>query len=126
MQELLQGLLDLLQPAPDSASHTEAQVAPEQSSSAVEQDALRSQLQSLGAAVTAVAVKCVCNNPSCSNIAGASDVGLVSGRSCVCAGCLTARYCSSRCHTEAWKQHKPACRALAAVATAAAAAGSSS
>jgi hypothetical protein len=38
----------------------------------------------------------------------------VGGRSCICAGCRTARYCSRDCQRQHWKQHKPGCKALAA------------
>lgn len=27
-----------------------------------------------------------------------------------CGGCLCARYCSERCHTEDWRNHKPYCQ----------------
>jgi hypothetical protein len=109
MQDLLQGLLALLHPAQDNTSNIDAR-ASEQSSSA----AAASQLQSVGRALTSVAVRCVCNNPTCSNADGRSEMGLVSGHSCICAGCRTARYCGRICQRQAWKQHKPVCKALAA------------
>lgn len=69
---------------------------------------LQAQLQSAGEAFTSVAVSCLCNNPSCANVTGMSEQGLVSGRSCVCSGCRTARYCGRLCQRQHWKHHKPA------------------
>jgi hypothetical protein len=88
--------------------------------------ALVRQLQVVGGLLTSIAVPHFCNNPACGNASGPTDVRLVSGRSCMCAGCLTARYCGRDCQRAAWKQHKPVCKALAAAAAdvAAAAAGS--
>jgi len=83
--------------------------------------ALVQQLQVTGRALAGLAVPTLCCNPSCSNITGPSDLQLVSGRSCLCGGCRTARYCSRACQKAAWKQHKPACSALAAAAAKAAA-----
>jgi hypothetical protein len=82
------------------------------------------QLQETGVLLSSIAVPHFCNNPGCDNLAGPSDVQLVSGRSCLCAGCLTARYYCSRscCQKQHWKQHKPVCKALAAATAAAAAA----
>lgn len=79
------------------------------------------QLQAAGSGCAALATPIFCNNPACDNLAGPSDVALVSGLSCVCGGCLTARYCSRACQRVHWKQHahKPVCKALAAAAAAA-------
>jgi len=85
--------------------------------------ALVQQLQVTGRALAGLAVPTMCCNPCCSNIAGPSDLQLVSGRSCLCGGCRTARYCSRVCQKAAWKQHKPACSALAAAAATAAVTG---
>jgi hypothetical protein len=74
------------------------------------------QLQVVGAAFTSLAVPSFYNNPSCSNISGPTEVHLVSGQSCICAGCCTARYCGRACQRQHWKQHKPVCKALAAAA----------
>jgi hypothetical protein len=57
-----------------------------------------------------------CNNPNCVNLSGPREVQLVSGRSCVCAGCRVARYCGRACQREVWKLHKPVCKSLAAIA----------
>jgi len=78
--------------------------------------ALVQQLQVTGSALAGLAVPTMCCNPSCSNITGPLDLQLVSGRSCLCGGCRTARYCSRACQKAAWKLHKPACSALAAAA----------
>jgi hypothetical protein len=83
--------------------------------------ALVQQLQAIGAMLSNIPVPHFCNNPACGNISGPTEVQLVSGRSCVCAGCRMGRYCGRDCQRAAWKQHKPVCKALAAaVATRAA------
>jgi hypothetical protein len=79
-------------------------------------------LRAVGAAAAVIPVPDFCNNSSCVNVCGPSEVLLVSGRSCICAGCRTARYCGRGCQRQAWKQHKPVCKALAAAAAGAAAA----
>jgi hypothetical protein len=87
--------------------------------------ALVQQLQATGAMLGSIAVPHFCNNPACANLSGPTDVRLVSGRSCICAGCRIARYCGRTCQRAAWKQHKPVCKELAAAAaTAATAEGS--
>jgi hypothetical protein len=83
--------------------------------------ALVQQLQATGSMLCNIAVPHFCNNPACANISGFTEVQLVSGRSCVCAGCRTARYCGRDCQRVAWQQHKPVCKALAAAAGATAA-----
>jgi hypothetical protein len=72
------------------------------------------QLRAAGAALTCLPTHMTCNNPSCSNVAGPSELQLVTGSSSQCGGCRTARYCSRTCQLEHWKRHKPACKALAA------------
>jgi hypothetical protein len=76
------------------------------------------QLQAALSGLFTFAVPCLCNNPCCSNLAGLTELGLVSGRSCVCGGCRVARYCGRECQRAVWKQHKPVCAALAAAAAA--------
>jgi hypothetical protein len=77
--------------------------------------ALVRQLQATGFMLCNIAVPHFCNNTACGNINRSTEVQLVSGRSCICAGCRTARYCGRDCQRAAWKQHKPVCQALAAV-----------
>jgi hypothetical protein len=80
--------------------------------------ALVQQLQATGVMLSSVAVPHFCNNPACVNISGLTELQQVSGRSCICAGCRTARYCGRDCQRQAWRQHKPVCKALAAAAAA--------
>jgi len=50
------------------------------------------QLQEVGTALcNALPVPWLCNNPGCTNMAGASELQLIGGRSCVCGGCRVAR-----------------------------------
>jgi hypothetical protein len=79
------------------------------------------QVKAAGSALCSFAIPCLCNNPACSNLSGLSELGLVSGRSCVCGGCRLARYCGRACQRAVWKQHKPLCAALAAASSAPAA-----
>ena len=113
----LQQRLDLLLAAQQGTQQglTEASLA-----------ALVQQLQVTGRMLCGIAVPHFCNNLACGNMSGPTEVRLVSGRSCLCAGCLTARYCGRDCQRAAWKQHKPVCKALAASAAAAAAQGEKS
>jgi hypothetical protein len=76
--------------------------------------ALVQQLQATGAMLSRIAVPHFCNNAACTNLGGPTELQLVSGRSCICAGCHIARYCGRACQRAAWKQHKPVCNALAA------------
>ena len=82
--------------------------------------ALVQQLQATGAMLSSISVPHICNNPACANLSGPTEVRLVSGRSCICAGCRVARYCGRACQRAAWKQHKPVCKALAATSATAA------
>jgi len=77
-------------------------------------DAFALVMQAFGKQLCALATPIACNNPSCSNISGPTDIQLVSGRSGLCASCQVARYCSRACQKQHWKQHKPVCKALAA------------
>jgi hypothetical protein len=78
------------------------------------------ELQATGVMLCSIAVPHFCNNAACVNVSGPTDVQLVSGRSCLCAGCCTARYCGRVCQRQAWQEHKPVCKALKAAAAAAA------
>jgi hypothetical protein len=80
------------------------------------------EMRAAGNALCSFAVPSLCNNPGCVNTAGLTELGLASGRSCLCGGCLVARYCGRACQRAVWKQHKPVCTALAAAAAAAVAA----
>jgi hypothetical protein len=76
--------------------------------------AFAQQLQALGGVLSTLPVPHACNNPSCTNMLGATELAIVSRRSCTCKGCLTARYCERACQVAHWKQHRPVCKALAA------------
>ena len=83
-------------------------------------------LSAVGEALCSVAHKQSCNNPTCSNVLGPSELQLVKGRSNTCSGCRTARYCSPECMRRHWKQHRPICKGLERAAAAAAAAAAAS
>jgi hypothetical protein len=76
------------------------------------------QLQGLGLVLNTLAVPHACNNPACTSLAAPTELATVSRRSCMCAGCRVARYCSRVCQKQHWKQHKPVCKALAGAAAA--------
>ena len=74
------------------------------------------QLYALGKFLSTLPVPHACNNPSCTNMLGATELAIVSRRSCTCKGCLAARYCERACQVAHWKQHRLVCKALAAAA----------
>jgi hypothetical protein len=67
--------------------------------------------------------KSCCNEPSCCSFNKLSELQLAGGKGTKCSGCGVARYCSVAHQRLHWKQHKPACKALAAAAAAAEPAG---
>jgi len=71
-------------------------------------------LTAFAASLMSIPTSHCCNNPGCVNTAGPSEQQLVGGRSCVCGGCRTARYCGKACQAKHWQSHKVVCRALAA------------
>jgi len=73
-------------------------------------------LRKLGRALCSFAVTPFCNNPSCSNVSGPTELSLVSGSRCMCGDCRVAHYCSRACQKQHWKTHKHVCRALQASA----------
>jgi hypothetical protein len=109
VQQQLEQLVATCQILQDDSSDTAALLAAAQ------------QLQSTGLALCSFAVPGMCNHLGCTSMAGLSELASVSRRSCICAGCLVARYCSRACQCAAWKKHSRVCRALSAAAAAAAA-----
>jgi hypothetical protein len=73
-------------------------------------------LEAVGRACSVFAVPYFCNNPGCSNLAGTSELSIVSGKGCICGGCQVARYCGRGCQKAHWKQHKPVCKMLQSAA----------
>jgi hypothetical protein len=63
------------------------------------------------AAAAAVPLAAACNNPSCNVLDGLSEAALVKGRRC---SRCKAGYRSDGCQAAHWKQHKKACKLLAA------------
>ena len=59
-----------------------------------------------------------CNEPSCCCLDKPSELQLAGGKGTKCSGCGVARYCSPAHQRLHWKQHKPACKAIAAAAAA--------
>ena len=117
---LSKGLADLTGAAAASAHMTAEEKAA--AASAV-YEGVQQQLQAASSVLACFAISHACNNPSCSNLCGPSEARLVSGRTCNCSGCRTARYCGKVCQRAAWRQHKPVCKALATAAAAAAESG---
>jgi hypothetical protein len=73
-------------------------------------------MEAVGRACSVFAAPHCCNSPICSNLAGPTEVSIVSGKGCICGGCKVARYCGKGCQTPHWKQHKPVCKMLQAAA----------
>jgi hypothetical protein len=71
-------------------------------------------LEAAGSACSVFAVPHCCNNLGCSNVAGVSELFIVSGKSCICGGCKAARYCGRGCQKRHWKQPKAVCKMLQA------------
>jgi len=69
-------------------------------------------LKTAGLALCSLPVPGLCNNPICSNMSGLSELHLVNGKNCMCAGCRVGHYCCRACQKQHLGQHKPACWAL--------------
>jgi hypothetical protein len=72
-------------------------------------------LQLCRALVAAAPLPLVCNNPSCDNLAGASETAVATK---LCAGCR-CRYCSAACQAADWRRHRKGCKAMTAAGLAA-------
>ena len=59
-----------------------------------------------------------CNEPSCCCLDKPSELQLASSKGSQCSGCGVVRYCGAAHQKQHWKQHKAACRAIAAAAKA--------
>jgi hypothetical protein len=80
---------------------------------------LGQQLQRMGSALVAQLPQPLwCCNPSCSSLGKLSELALVGGKSCVCSGCRTARFCSRQCLQACWMKqlHRGVCKRIAAAA----------
>jgi hypothetical protein len=111
-------IVDLVAAAPSAA----VPIGESQSAAEALLQAAQEQLQAASRVLAGFAIPHACNSPVCNNLSGLSEAQLVSGHSCICAGCRTARYCGRACQRAAWRQRKPVCKALAATAAGAAAA----
>jgi lipoate synthase len=60
--------------------------------------------------VAAAPLPLVCNNPSCENLARASETAVATK---LCVGCR-CRYCSAACQTADWRRHRRGCKAMTA------------
>uniref|UniRef100_A0A383VY06 phytol kinase n=1 Tax=Tetradesmus obliquus TaxID=3088 RepID=A0A383VY06_TETOB len=67
-------------------------------------------LQLCRALVAAAPITVVCNNPSCTTLAGVSEAAA----SCKACGRCGCRYCSVACQRADWRRHKQACQCMAA------------
>jgi hypothetical protein len=64
--------------------------------------------------LSASAVSFCCGNPSCTNLAGWSEVELLMGGAAergggYCSGCKKVCYCSKACRREGWEEHIKVC-----------------
>ena len=109
-----QHLLEFITGLPGPAIHAAAVCDSNTEEAAAAVAGLVQQLRTVGQALSVFAIPHACNNPWCSNVSGPCEAQLVGGRSCLCAGCREARYCSKARQKQHWKQHKPVCKALAA------------
>lgn len=80
-----------------------AQLAGTTQGNAVSEESRKRRLRALAT------LPCAC--PGCCRVRRPGESTLPSKR---CSGCLVSRYCSAECQREAWKDHKPGCRLIAA------------
>lgn len=72
-------------------------------------------LSALGLALNNLPLQFACNNPLCRNPSGLTEAAMAAGKSRMCSGCRRAHYCGKDCQEAHWKQHRPACKGLAAM-----------
>jgi hypothetical protein len=79
-------------------------------------DLARLKVHVLGVSLSSLPLSWGCSNPTCTNLQGPNEEGIVRGKGHVCRACRMARYCGTACQAVHWKQHKPVCQAVAAAA----------
>uniref|UniRef100_A0A383WNM5 MYND-type domain-containing protein n=1 Tax=Tetradesmus obliquus TaxID=3088 RepID=A0A383WNM5_TETOB len=121
-QQLLLAFEDTLAVLPASELNTRSRIQP---SDGIQRELrkfgdLSQQLQQFGDAVCCqLPFAWWCCNPCCTSVQGASEQVPVAWKSCLCARCRTARFCSRECITQCWKDgHRKVCKRIAAAATA--------
>lgn len=120
--QLLLAFEDTLAVLPASELNTRSRIQP---SDGIQRELrkfgdLSQQLQQFGDAVCCqLPFAWWCCNPCCTSVQGASEQVPVAWKSCLCARCRTARFCSRECITQCWKDgHRKVCKRIAAAATA--------
>jgi hypothetical protein len=99
-----------------SSSSSQSAAARQQEALIPSYEVLSAQLQQFGDAVCSqLPFAWWCCNPCCSSLQHVSEQVPVSGRSCLCSRCKTARFCSSECLAQCWKgHHRRVCKRIAA------------